>query len=145
MFVPDFILGAMENPGCVTFSDDMVFRSQVTDAERSTRVRIVVHEMAHMWFGDLVTMKWWNDLWLNESFAEYMAHRVSQDATAHGGHWTDFGFARKWWGLRADQRSSTHPVAADAGEGRAGVAGRLRRNLLCQRRRGAQAARGVPR
>ncbi|TWD81975.1 aminopeptidase N [Kribbella amoyensis] len=114
VFVPDFNLGAMENPGCVTFTDRLVFRSAVTDAERSTRARIVVHEMAHMWFGDTVTMKWWNDLWLNESFAEYMAHRVSHDATDHPGHWTDFGFVRKWWGLQADQRSSTHPVAADA-------------------------------
>ncbi|HEY0470538.1 MAG TPA: M1 family aminopeptidase, partial [Kribbella sp.] len=114
VFVPDFNLGAMENPGCVTFADAFVFRSAVTDAERSTRARVVVHEMAHMWFGDTVTMKWWNDLWLNESFAEYMAHRVSHDVTDHPGHWTDFAFVRKWWGLRADQRSSTHPVAADA-------------------------------
>jgi aminopeptidase N len=114
VFVPDFNLGAMENPGCVTFADSLVFRSAVTDAERSTRARIVVHEMAHMWFGDTVTMQWWNDLWLNESFAEYMAHRVSTDATDHPGHWTDFAFVRKWWGLQADQRSSTHPVAADA-------------------------------
>ncbi|MEU0093605.1 aminopeptidase N [Kribbella sp. NPDC006257] len=112
VFVPDFNLGAMENPGCVTFADSLVFRSQVTDAERSTRARIVVHEMAHMWFGDAVTMKWWNDLWLNESFAEYMAHRVS-NVTDHVGHWTDFAFVRKWWGLQADQRGSTHPVAAD--------------------------------
>jgi aminopeptidase N len=114
VFVPDFNIGAMENPGCVTFADSMVFRSAVTDAERSTRARIMVHEMAHMWFGDAVTMKWWNDLWLNESFAEYMAHRVSHDATDHEGHWTDFAFVRKWWGLQADQRSSSHPVAADA-------------------------------
>jgi aminopeptidase N len=113
VFVPDFNLGAMENPGCVTVADTLVFRSQVTDAERSTRARILVHELAHMWFGDLVTMKWWNDLWLNESFAEYMAHRVSHDVTDHRGHWEDFGYVRKWWGLQADQRSSTHPVASD--------------------------------
>jgi aminopeptidase N len=116
VFVPDFNLGAMENPGCVTFADNLVFRSTVTDAERSLRARIVVHEMAHMWFGDTVTMKWWNDLWLNESFAEYMASRVSHDVTDHQGHWTDFAFVRKWWGLQADQRSSTHPVAAEAGK-----------------------------
>ncbi|WP_020391971.1 aminopeptidase N [Kribbella catacumbae] len=114
VFVPDFNLGAMENPGCVTFADNFIFRSAVTDAERSTRARVVVHEMAHMWFGDTVTMKWWNDLWLNESFAEYMAHRVSHDATEHLGHWTDFAFVRKWWGMQADQRGTTHPVAADA-------------------------------
>jgi len=113
-FVPDFNLGAMENPGCVTFADSMVFRSQATEAERSTRARVVVHEMAHMWFGDLVTMKWWNDMWLNESFAEYMAHRVSEEATSYGGTWTDFAFVRKWWGLQTDQSSSTHPVAPDS-------------------------------
>jgi aminopeptidase N len=116
VFVPDFNLGAMENPGCVTVADNLVFRSAVTDAERSTRARILVHELAHMWFGDLVTMKWWNDLWLNESFAEYMAHRVSHDVTDHRGHWEDFGFVRKWWGLQADQRTSTHPVAAEPGK-----------------------------
>jgi aminopeptidase N len=114
VFVPDFNLGAMENPGCVTFADSLVFRGQVTEAERSTRARIIDHEMAHMWFGDLVTMKWWNDLWLNESFAEYMAHRVAEDATSYGGNWTDFAFVRKWWGLVTDQSSSTHPVAPDS-------------------------------
>ncbi|MEU4606291.1 aminopeptidase N [Kribbella sp. NPDC023972] len=112
-FVPEFNAGAMENPGCVTFRDPMVFRSAVTDGERSSRARTVVHEMAHQWFGDIVTMEWWNDLWLNESFAEYMAHRVSTDATQYTDNWIDFAFIRKWWGLQADQRSSTHPVAAD--------------------------------
>ncbi|MEV5963379.1 aminopeptidase N [Kribbella sp. NPDC051952] len=114
VFVPDFNLGAMENPGCVTFADHLVFRGQATEAERSTRARIVVHEMAHMWFGDLVTMRWWNDMWLNESFAEYMAHRVSEDATSYDDNWTDFAFVRKWWGLQTDQSSSTHPVAPDS-------------------------------
>ncbi|WP_433166295.1 aminopeptidase N [Kribbella sp. CA-247076] len=114
VFVPDFNLGAMENPGCVTFADHLVFRSRVTDAERSTRARIVVHEMAHMWFGDLVTMKWWNDMWLNESFAEYMAHRVTEDATDYRDNWTDFAFVRRWWGMQTDQSSSTHPVAPDS-------------------------------
>ncbi|NIK59651.1 aminopeptidase N [Kribbella shirazensis] len=113
-FVPEFNAGAMENPGCVTFRDSMVFRSAVTDGERSSRARTIVHEMAHQWFGDTVTMKWWNDLWLNESFAEYMAHRVSTDATRYTDNWIDFAYIRKWWGLQADQRSSTHPVAADA-------------------------------
>ncbi|MET7279192.1 aminopeptidase N [Kribbella sp. NPDC005582] len=113
-FVPDFNLGAMENPGCVTVSDDLLFRAQATSAERSTRSRILVHEMAHMWFGDLVTMKWWNDMWLNESFAEYMAHRVAEEATAYQGNWTDFAFVRKWWGMQTDQSSSTHPVAPDS-------------------------------
>ncbi|HEU4948924.1 MAG TPA: aminopeptidase N [Kribbella sp.] len=113
-FVPEFNAGAMENPGCVTFRDEMVFRSAVTEGERSNRARTVVHEMAHQWFGDTVTMKWWNDLWLNESFAEYMAHRVATAVTRYTDNWIDFAFIRKWWGLQADQRSSTHPVASDA-------------------------------
>jgi aminopeptidase N len=112
-FVPEFNAGAMENPGCVTFRDSMVFRSAVTDADRGERARVVVHEMAHMWFGDLVTMKWWDDLWLNESFAEYMAHRVTHEATAFKDSWVDFGFTRKPWGLRADLRTSTHPIAGN--------------------------------
>ncbi|TWD84152.1 aminopeptidase N [Kribbella amoyensis] len=113
-FVPEFNAGAMENPGCVTFRDSMVFRSAATDGERSNRARTIVHEMAHQWFGDTVTMQWWNDLWLNESFAEYMAHRVATAATKYADNWIDFAFLRKWWGLQADQRSSTHPIAADA-------------------------------
>jgi aminopeptidase N len=86
----------------------------VTEGERSNRARTVVHEMAHQWFGDTVTMQWWNDLWLNESFAEYMAHRVSTTATRYTDNWIDFAFIRKWWGQQADQRASTHPIAADA-------------------------------
>jgi aminopeptidase N len=113
-FVPEFNAGAMENPGCVTFRDEMVFRSAVTEGERSNRARTVVHEMAHQWFGDTVTMRWWNDLWLNESFAEYMAYRVSTTVTRYTDNWIDFAFVRKWWGMQADQRSSTHPVAGDA-------------------------------
>ncbi len=114
VFVPEFNAGAMENPGCVTFRDELVFRSAVTDNERGNRARVVVHEMAHQWFGDTVTMKWWNDLWLNESFAEYMAYRVAATSTRYTDNWLDFAFVRKWWGMQADQRSSTHPVAADA-------------------------------
>jgi aminopeptidase N len=114
VFVPEFNAGAMENPGCVTFRDELVFRSAVTDSERSNRARIVVHEMAHQWFGDTVTMSWWNDLWLNESFAEYMAYRVASDSTRYYDSWLDFAFVRKWWGMQADQRASTHPVASAA-------------------------------
>ena len=112
-FVPEFNAGAMENPGCVTFRDSMVFRSQVPDSERSDRARVIVHEMAHMWFGDLVTMRWWDDLWLNESFAEYMAYRLTGAVSPFQDSWVDFAYFRKRWGLVADQRPSTHPVAGN--------------------------------
>ncbi|MPZ94740.1 MAG: aminopeptidase N [Propionibacteriales bacterium] len=110
-FVPELNAGAMENPGCVTFRDQMIFRSTQTDGERSTRANAVAHEMAHQWFGNLVTMQWWDDLWLNESFAEYMAYRTLPAVTDFRDGWVDFGFVRKRWGMLADQRSSTHPVA----------------------------------
>jgi len=113
VFVPEFNAGAMENPGCVTFADDMVFRAQATDAQRSDRANVVAHEMAHQWFGDLVTMRWWDDLWLNESFADYMGHRVCVDATDFTDNWLLFALTNKGWGLDADQRSSTHPVAGN--------------------------------
>ncbi|WP_163549820.1 aminopeptidase N [Candidatus Frankia nodulisporulans] len=110
-FVPEFNAGAMENPGCVTFRDEFVYRSAVTDAERQLRAVVIAHEMAHMWFGDLVTMRWWDDLWLNESFAEYMGYRVTAEATRFTDAWTSFAVGRKAWGYAADQRPSTHPVA----------------------------------
>lgn len=110
-FVPEFNAGAMENPGLVTFRDEMVFRSAVTETERQSRGMVVAHEMAHMWFGDLVTLRWWDDIWLNESFAEYMGYQVLSEATRFSGTWTDFAVARKGWGYDADQRPSTHPVA----------------------------------
>ncbi|MEV4122680.1 aminopeptidase N [Micromonospora sp. NPDC049645] len=120
-FVPEFNAGAMENPGIVTFRDDYVFRSAVTDTEREQRATTIAHEMAHMWFGDLVTMRWWDDLWLNESFAEYLGTRVTAEATRFDQAWTTFAMRRKAWGYAADQRPSTHPVApsevADADEG----------------------------
>ncbi|MCC3773122.1 M1 family aminopeptidase, partial [Streptomyces sp. UNOC14_S4] len=109
-FVPEFNAGAMENPGLVTFRDEYVFRSAVTDTERQTRGVTIAHEMAHMWFGDLVTLRWWDDIWLNESFAEYMGYQVLADATRFDGAWTEFAVARKGWGYDADQRPSTHPV-----------------------------------
>ena len=111
VFVPEFNAGAMENPGCVTFRDEFVFRSAVTDAERSVRAMVVAHEMAHMWFGDLVTMRWWDDLWLNESFAEYLGVRVAAETTRFTDGWSAFTINRKTWGYAADQRPSTHPVA----------------------------------
>ncbi|MEV6306721.1 aminopeptidase N [Actinoplanes sp. NPDC051861] len=110
-FAPEFNFGAMEYPGLVVFRDEMIPRSAVTESEREHRANVIAHEMAHMWFGDLVTMKWWDDLWLNESFAEYLGTRVAAEATNYRGTWTTFAMHRKAWGLRADQRPSTHPVA----------------------------------
>ncbi|MFJ1970677.1 aminopeptidase N [Streptomyces sp. NPDC087903] len=112
-FVPEFNAGAMENPGLVTFRDEFVYRSAVTDTERQTRAMVIAHEMAHMWFGDLVTLRWWDDIWLNESFAEYMGYQTLTEATRFTDTWTDFGVARKSWGYDADQRPSTHPVAPE--------------------------------
>jgi aminopeptidase N len=112
-FVPEFTLGAMENPGCVTLRDDYIFTSAVTDAERENRAMVIAHEMAHMWFGDLVTMEWWDDLWLNESFAEYLGYRVVSEVTEFTDAWTTFSIGRKAWGYAADQRPSTHPVAPE--------------------------------
>ncbi|MEH0844387.1 aminopeptidase N [Micromonospora sp. CPCC 205711] len=112
-FVPEFNAGAMENPGLVTLRDDYIFRSAVTDTERELRATTIAHEMAHMWFGDLVTMRWWDDLWLNESFAEYLGTRVTAEATRFDQAWTTFAIRRKAWGYAADQRPSTHPVAPE--------------------------------
>ncbi|MPZ63480.1 MAG: aminopeptidase N [Propionibacteriales bacterium] len=112
-FVPEFNAGAMENPGCVTLRDQMIYRSAVTRGERVLRACVIAHEMAHQWFGDLVTMRWWDDLWLNESFAEYMGYRVTADATEFENAWADFSFSRKRWGMAADRRSTTHPVAGN--------------------------------
>ncbi len=114
-FVPEFNAGAMENPGLVTFRDEYYLqRGTVTDDDREEVANTQLHEMAHMWFGDLVTMRWWDDLWLNESFAEYMAYRSVAAVTPHTGSWTTFLAKRKTWGYRADQLSTTHPVAGQA-------------------------------
>jgi aminopeptidase N len=106
--------GAMENPGCVTVTETMLFRSKVTDTVREVRAEVILHEMAHMWFGDLVTMVWWNDLWLNESFAEMCASQASAEATRFTDAWTTFCGGRKAWGYGQDQLPSTHPIATDA-------------------------------
>jgi aminopeptidase N len=106
--------GAMENPGCVTVTEQMLFRSKVTDTVREVRADVILHEMAHMWFGDLVTMTWWDDLWLNESFAEMCASQASAEATRFTDAWTTFCGGRKAWGYGQDQQPSTHPIAADA-------------------------------
>jgi aminopeptidase N len=111
VFVPEFNAGAMENPGCVTLRDQYVFRGATAHDEVLTRSNTISHEMAHMWFGDLVTMQWWDDLWLNESFAEYMSHRTLYEATEFTDAWVDFSMARKPWGYAAERMPSTHAVA----------------------------------
>jgi aminopeptidase N len=112
--VAEFNAGAMENAGCVTFAENyFVFRSKVTDKEYNWRANVILHEMAHMWFGDLVTMTWWDDLWLNESFAEWASYYTLAKATRFTNSWTVFNAERKNWAYRQDQLSSTHPIAVD--------------------------------
>ncbi|WP_103536124.1 aminopeptidase N [Streptomyces sp. SM11] len=115
LFVPEFNAGAMENAGAVTIRDQYVFRSKVTDAAYEVRAETILHELAHMWFGDLVTMEWWNDLWLNESFATYTSIACQADAAGskwpHS--WTTFANSMKTWAYRQDQLPSTHPIMAD--------------------------------
>jgi aminopeptidase N len=111
LFVPEFSAGAMENPGAVTFTETYVFRSKVTDAIRERRAETILHEMAHMWFGDLVTMRWWDDLWLNESFATFMSVLAQAEATRWPNAWVTFLDAEKTWAKMQDQLPSTHPVA----------------------------------
>jgi aminopeptidase N len=112
LFVPEFNAGAMENAGAITFTEAYVFRSKVTDAIKERRVITILHELAHMWFGDLVTMKWWNDLWLNESFAEWASAQASADVTEWTEAWTTFAMMEKSAAYRQDQLPSTHPVVA---------------------------------
>ncbi|HXF56531.1 MAG TPA: aminopeptidase N, partial [Actinomycetota bacterium] len=113
VFVPESNTGAMENAACVTFNDVYIFRSRVTDAARERRAETILHELAHMWFGDLVTMRWWNDLWLNESFASYMAVLAQAEATRWKEAWTTFADTEKTWAYRQDQLPTTHPIVAD--------------------------------
>jgi len=113
LFVPEFNAGAMENAGCVTFLEDYVFRSKPAQARVERRTVTVLHELAHMWFGDLVTMKWWNDLWLNESFAEYMSTLATAETTQWVNNWVTFNASEKSWAYRQDQLPSTHPIMAN--------------------------------
>jgi aminopeptidase N len=113
LFVPEYKAGAMENAGAVTFLEDYIFRSRVTDAMHEARADTILHEMAHMWFGDLVTMRWWDDLWLNESFATWASAMAQAEATRWPNAWTTFSQAWKAWAYRQDQLPSTHPIAAD--------------------------------
>ncbi len=113
LFVPEFNAGAMENAGAVTFLEDYVFRSKVTRYSYERRAETVLHEMAHMWFGDLVTMRWWDDLWLNESFATFASVLCQAEATEYTSAWTTFANVEKSWAYRQDQLPSTHPIAAD--------------------------------
>ncbi len=112
--VAEFNAGAMENVGCVTFGEDyFVFRSKVTEKNYNWRANVILHEMAHMWFGDLVTMTWWEDLWLNESFAEWASYVALEKATRFTNSWTVFNAERKNWPYRQDQLSSTHPIVVE--------------------------------
>jgi aminopeptidase N len=113
LFVPEFNAGAMENAGAVTFLEDYVFRSKVSRARYERRAETVLHELAHMWFGDLVTMRWWDDLWLNESFATYISTLCQSEATEYTTAWTTFANTEKAWAYAQDQLPSTHPIAAD--------------------------------
>ncbi len=114
VFVPEFNMGAMENVGCITFSERMIFRDPPTEIQRLNRAEVVLHEMAHMWFGDLVTMRWWNDLWLNESFATYMAYLAMERATRWSGSaWSAFHARMKAWAYEQDQLPTTHPIAGE--------------------------------
>jgi aminopeptidase N len=116
LFVPEFKEGAMENAGCVTFVETYIFRSRVTEFAREARGETILHEMAHMWFGDLVTMRWWDDLWLNESFATWAGTLAQAEATRWTSAWTTFAQLYKAWAYRQDQLPSTHPIAADIGD-----------------------------
>lgn len=113
IFVPEYNLGAMENPGLVTFTEAYVFRGRATRAQREARANTILHEMAHMWFGDLVTMRWWDDLWLKESFADFMGSHTAAVAAGFEDAWVTFASRRKGWAYTQDQLPTTHPIVAD--------------------------------
>src|SRR5262249_55592181 len=144
LFVPEFKAGAMENAGCVTFVEDYIFRSRVTDFAREARAETILHEMAHMWFGDLVTMRWWDDLWLNESFATWAGTIAQAEATRWSAAWTTFAQLYKAWAYRQRQ-PPPHPPDRGRHPRHRGGGGQLRRHHLRQGRCRAEAARGVRR
>lgn len=113
LFAPEYNAGAMENPGLVTIVETYVFRTKPTAAIVDRRAITILHEQAHMWFGDLVTMKWWNNLWLNESFAEFMSHLAAVNNTRWSEAWITFLASEKTWAISQDQLPSTHPIAAN--------------------------------
>jgi len=114
LFVPEFNWGAMENAGCVTFSESYLFRSRVTAASRTARAATTLHELGHMWFGDLVTMRWWGDLWLNESFATYVSFWALAERTEFASPWVQFVNRETTWAIEQDQLPTSHPIVADA-------------------------------
>src|SRR5699024_5260951 len=114
IFVPEFNAGAMENAGAVTIRDEYVFASKATHYKYERRAETILHELAHMWFGDLVTMRWWDDLWLNESFATWSAAISQAEATQYDTAWVTFANVEKSWAYQQDQLPSTHPILADA-------------------------------
>ena len=113
IFVPEYNIGAMENPGLVTFTESYLFRGAATAAQHEARATTILHEMAHMWFGDLVTMRWWDDLWLKESFADYMGTHAAAAAGGFPEAWITFASRRKAWAYAQDQLPTTHPIVAD--------------------------------
>ncbi len=141
IFCPEFNAGAMENVAAVTFHENSIFRDPPTDSQRRRRAEVILHEMAHMWFGDLVTMKWWNDLWLNESFAEYMAFLSMTSATRFVHGWQDFNASVKNWAYRQDQLVTTHPPDRRRGRRHRPDLPQFRRHHLRQGRLRPQAAR----
>ena len=114
VFCPEYNMGAMEHVGCVTYRDEYVFTSEPTPYRLERRNDTILHEMAHMWFGDLVTMRWWDDLWLNESFATWSAATAQTAIGEYADAWTTFASVEKAWAYQQDQLPSTHPIAADA-------------------------------
>ncbi len=114
LFMPEFNIGAMENVAAVTFSEHFVFRDPPTETQRQERAEVILHELAHMWFGNLVTMRWWNDLWLNESFASYISYLALTEATRFTGAWKSFATSLKRWAYRQDQLPTTHPITGES-------------------------------